>query len=48
LYEQGLLEQDEAIKRLKIQPLYNQVLFHTKTSLTYCKYIWYEQIGGQS
>jgi hypothetical protein len=48
LYEQGLLEQDETIKRLKIQPLYNQVLFHTKTSLAYCQYIRHEQIGGQS
>ena len=45
-YEQGLYDADEAIKRLKIQKLYNQVLFHTEKSLKFCKYIQHEQIGG--
>ena len=46
LYEQGLLDKDEAIKRLKVQKLYNQILFHTEASLQFCKYIRHEMIGG--
>jgi len=46
LYEQGLLDKDEAIKRLKVQKLYSQILFHTEASLQFCKYIRHEMIGG--
>ncbi|MDR1002095.1 MAG: DUF3990 domain-containing protein [Oscillospiraceae bacterium] len=48
LYEQGVLELDETIKRLKIQPLYDQVLFHTEKSLVFCKYVKHEEIGGKA
>ena len=46
LYEQGFLDREETIKRLKIQELYNQVLFHTEKSLRFCRYIKHETIGG--
>ncbi|MCL2627410.1 MAG: DUF3990 domain-containing protein [Oscillospiraceae bacterium] len=46
LYEQGAYDEDEAIKRLKIQELYNQVLFHTERALQYCRYIKHEEIRG--
>ena len=48
LYEQGLLDKDEAIKRLKVQKLYNQILFHTEASLQFCKYIRHEMIGADA
>lgn len=38
LYENGLISQDETLERLKIQPLFNQVLFHTERSLKYCRF----------
>jgi len=46
LYEQGFLDREETIKRLKVQKLYNQVLFHTEKSLQFCRYIKHETIGG--
>ncbi|MCL2421210.1 MAG: DUF3990 domain-containing protein [Defluviitaleaceae bacterium] len=46
LYEQGLLDKDAAIKRLKVQALYNQILFHTDASLQFCNYIRHEVVGG--
>lgn len=46
LYEQGVLDKDTAIKQLKVQELYNQVLFHTEKSLQFCRYVRHEAIGG--
>jgi hypothetical protein len=46
LYEQGILDKDEAIKRLKVKELFNQILFHTEKSLQYCRYVRHETIGG--
>jgi hypothetical protein len=46
LYEQGLLDKRETINRLKVQKLYNQILFHTEVSLQFCRYISHETIGG--
>lgn len=39
LHELGIYDEDEAIKRLKVQKLFNQILFHTEKSLEYCKFI---------
>ena len=47
-YENGIYDKDEAIKRLKVQPLYNQVLFHTENALTFCKYKGFKRIGGDN
>ena len=38
LFESGVLDKDETIKRLKIEKLYNQILFHTVESLEYCSF----------
>jgi hypothetical protein len=46
LYEQGVLDKDTAIRQLKVQELFSQVLFHTEKSLRFCWYIRHETIGG--
>ena len=38
LFELGVLDKDETIKRLKVEKLYDQVLFHTKKTLSVCSY----------
>jgi hypothetical protein len=38
LFELGLLDKDETIKRLKVEKLYDQVLFHTEKALSFCSY----------
>ena len=44
-YETGIYNAEEAIRRLKVEELYNQTLFHTKKALQFCKYISFEKIG---
>ena len=46
LYERGLIDKETAIKQLKVQELYNQILFLTEQSLLFCKYLRHETIGG--
>lgn len=46
LYELGVLSKDEAMKRLKVEQLYNQVLFHTNEAIKYCVYKEYYSVGG--
>lgn len=41
LFELGLLNEEETLQRLKIQKLYNQILFHTEKALHFCKFIDY-------
>jgi hypothetical protein len=48
LYEQGLLNKEAAISSLKVQKLYNQILFHTQKSLDYCQYMEHISIGETS
>ncbi len=43
LYEIGVYDLEEALKRLKVEELYNQVLFHTEKSLAYLKFIGMEE-----
>ncbi|WP_312648937.1 DUF3990 domain-containing protein [Aminipila sp.] len=43
LFEAGILNIDETIKRLKIQQLFNQILFHTESALTFCDFIEIEE-----
>ena len=45
-YENGIYGKDEAIKRLKIDELFSQILFHTDKSLAYCRFIGYEVLEG--
>ena len=42
-YEIGVYDLEEALKRLKVEDLYNQVLFHTQKSLSYLKFIGTEE-----
>ena len=45
-YENGVYDKDEALRRLKVENLYNQFLFHTEKSLTYCQFKGYEDLRG--
>jgi len=39
LYETGLLSEEETIIRLKVEKIYDQILFHTEQALDYCTYV---------
>lgn len=43
LYEIGIYDLEETLKRLRVEDLYNQVLFHTEKSLTYLKFVGMEE-----
>ncbi len=46
LYENGVYSKEEAIKRLKTEDLFDQILFHTEKSLEHCHYSGFEKFGG--
>jgi hypothetical protein len=46
LYENGVYDKVEAIRRLKVEELFNQILFHTEKSLDFCRFTGYEDLGG--
>ena len=48
LFEIGVYSKDEAIIRLKIEKVYNQILFHSEKALKYCIYIKHENAGKGS
>ena len=52
LYETGLLSEAETIIRLKVEKIYDQILFHTDLALNYCIYARFESVeegtDGQS
>jgi hypothetical protein len=42
-----IVEQPKIIKGERmLEDLFNQILFHTEKSLTYCRFLGYEQLGG--
>lgn len=43
-YENGDIDKELALKKLKTENLFNQILFHTKEALNYLKYICSEEI----
>ena len=45
-YETGVYDTAEAIRRLKVEKLYNQILFHTAKALQFCKYMSFETVYG--
>jgi len=47
-YENGVYDKEDAIKRLKVDALYDQILFHTEESLTFCRYIESVELGGKA
>lgn len=48
LFETGVLEKEEAIKRLKIEKLFEQILFHTEKALVYCMFSHYEDLEART
>ena len=48
LYETGLLSEAETIIRLKIEKIYDQILFHTDSALNYCVYMKSENIREEA
>ncbi|MCL2426788.1 MAG: DUF3990 domain-containing protein [Oscillospiraceae bacterium] len=46
-YENGVYGKEEAIKRLKVDALYNQILFHTEKSLTFCRFSKSIEVGSK-
>jgi len=47
LFETGLLSEAETITRLKIELIYDQILFHTEQALKYITYKQHEEIIGE-
>jgi len=47
LFETGVLDKDETLKRLKVETLFDQVLFHTESALKYCVYKENILLGGK-
>ncbi len=39
LYETGVLDAEETIKRLKVGKLFDQITFHTETALAFCQFV---------
>ena len=48
LFETGVLDKGEALKRLKVEKLFDQILFHTEKGLRRCVFDHYEDLGGES
>ena len=46
LFETGVLDKDEALKRLRVEKLFDQVLFHTERALEFCVYKETILLGG--
>jgi len=44
LFETGLLSEAETIIRLKVEKIFDQILFHTEKALQYCTYLRHEDI----
>lgn len=47
LFETGVLDKQEALKRLKVEKLFDQILFHTEKALMFCVFEHYEDLGGE-
>ena len=48
LFETGLLSEQETIARLKVEEIYDQILFHTARALQYCVYVGHESAEDAS
>jgi hypothetical protein len=46
LFETGLLSEAETIIRLKVEQIFDQILFHTKRALEYCTFMKHENVEG--
>jgi hypothetical protein len=48
LFETGLLSEAETIIRLKVERIFDQILFHTEKALRYCTYLRHENIEDKT
>jgi len=48
LFETGLLSEAETIIRLKVEKIFDQILFHTEKALQYCTYVRHENMREKS
>lgn len=48
LFETGVLDKQEALKRLKVEKLFDQISFHTNKGLKFCLFDQYKDLGGKS
>lgn len=46
LFESGVLNKQETLSRIKVEKLFDQILFHTKESLMLCHFDHFEDVGG--
>ena len=44
LFETGILNAEEAVKRLKTEVLHDQWTFHTQKALSYCRFTDYLEV----
>lgn len=44
LFEAGVLDTEEALRRLKVEKLFDQVLFHTEKGLAFCVFDHCEEL----
>lgn len=47
LFETDVLSREEAIRRLKVVKLFDQILFHTNRALEFCSFRDYIDLGGE-
>lgn len=47
LFESGVLDSEETLKRLKVEKLFNQILFHSNKSLEFCEFNHSLDFGGE-
>lgn len=47
LFETGVLNKEEAVERLKVEKLFNQILFHTEKALEFCMFDHYIDLEGK-
>ena len=45
-YENGVYDKEEAIRRLKVEDLFDQILFHTEKSLGHLRFVEAKDVGG--
>ena len=48
LFETGLLSEAETIIRLKVEIIYDQMLFHTERALKYLRFVRLENLNGET
>ena len=47
IYELGVLDKDEALKRLEVEKLYDQMMFHTEKALRLCNFKEFIVLEGE-